>query len=47
MFSTKISILLDTEKIPVLQFNDTKNFGISTENIKLSDELNFVQKVIF
>ena len=45
MFNTEISILLNTEKIPILKFNNTEIFGINTENIEGSDELNFWNKL--
>jgi hypothetical protein len=32
MFNTEISILLNTEKIPILKFNNAEIFDISTEN---------------
>ena len=41
MFNTEISILLNTEKNPILKFNNTEIFNISTENTELSDELNY------
>ena len=44
MFNTEISILLNIEKIPILKFNITESFGISTKNTEMSDELNFEEK---
>ena len=41
MFNTEISILLNTEKNPILKFNNTEIFNISTENTELSDDLNY------
>ena len=41
MFNTEISILLNTEKNPILEFNNTEIFNISTENTELSDDLNY------
>ena len=41
MFNTEISILLNTEKNPILNFNNTEIFNISTENTEFSDELNY------
>ena len=41
MLNTEISILLNTEKNPILEFNNTEIFNISTENTELSDDLNY------
>ena len=44
MFNTEFSILLNIEKIPILKFNNTEIFGITTTNTELTDELNFKKK---
>ena len=45
MFSTEISILLNTENISILKFNNTETFGIIPENTELSDMPNDPEKI--
>ena len=46
MFSTEISILLNTENISILKFNNTETFGIIPENTEPSDMPNDPEKIL-
>ena len=43
--NTEISILLNTEKFPILKFNNTEIFRFYYQKYELSDELNFEENI--
>ena len=46
MFSTEISILLNTENILILKFNNTDIFGIIPENTEPTDMPDDPEKIL-
>ena len=46
MFNTEISILLNTENISILNFNNTEIFGIIPQNTEPSDMPDDPEKIL-